>query len=188
MQPRISIGISGSLLARCAATTSTNSKLAVQSTMGLDSRPLQHLGDPLKEFNAAFAKLQSRCGYPPLLGTRYSNIGLRTSGDPTPTVPPSSVSVPQVSEDIAHAPSAVAAAGDTSPAGPPVEEGELGHPDCELLYESSDSSSAEASDVDSTETESSGQEDEEEDLVSPTCFSLDTAEDVSLDMDGDIDY
>ena len=32
---------------------------------------LQRLGEPLKEFNAVFAKLQARCRAPPLLGHKY---------------------------------------------------------------------------------------------------------------------
>ncbi|KAI0725900.1 hypothetical protein C8Q72DRAFT_954433 [Fomitopsis betulina] len=32
---------------------------------------LQHLGEPLKEFNVVFVKLQARCRAPPLLGHKY---------------------------------------------------------------------------------------------------------------------
>lgn len=48
---------------------------------------LQRLGEPLKEFNAVFAKLQARCRAPPLLGHKYVRDNI--------TAPSSSVSAPQ---------------------------------------------------------------------------------------------
>ncbi|KAI0719033.1 hypothetical protein C8Q72DRAFT_878316 [Fomitopsis betulina] len=128
---------------------------------------LQQLGGPLKEFNVAFERLQSQCENTPLLGEKYT-----------------SVAAPQVPDAIAPA-----ADGDMLHPGPPTAEGELGHPH-DAPSECSLSSNDGVSDVDSdgSGVESSKDEGKAEDLDSPTCFSLDTAEDVALDMDGDIDY
>ncbi|KAI0732737.1 hypothetical protein C8Q72DRAFT_968443 [Fomitopsis betulina] len=48
---------------------------------------LQRLGEPLKEFNAVFAKLQARCRAPPLLGHKYVRDNI--------TAPSASASTPQ---------------------------------------------------------------------------------------------
>lgn len=151
---------------------------------------LQQLGGPLKEFNVAFERLQSRCENTPLLGEKYSAMGTHVP-KPVATASPSLASVPSASVAAPQVPDAIAPAadGDMLHPGPPTAEGELGHPH-DAPSECSLSSNDGVSDVDSdgSGVESSKDEGKVEDLDSPTCFSLDTAEDVALDMDGDIDY
>ncbi|EPS92574.1 hypothetical protein FOMPIDRAFT_1056740 [Fomitopsis schrenkii] len=160
---------------------------------------LQQLAEPLKEFNTAFAKLQSRCDNTPLLGEKYSTLGVGLS-EPAPVAPQASNAVAPAPAVTVPAPATAAQAsteGTSPPESPPGslplaaadgdESDESGH---DAPSESSASSSDGAPDLDSAEAESSGEnlEDEDVDFDSPTCFSLDTAEDVALDMDGDFDF
>ena len=64
---------------------------------------LQRLGEPLKEFNAVFAKLQARCRAPPLLGHKYvrDNIAAPSASAiaPQAVAPPLDDPLPAVSHE-----------------------------------------------------------------------------------------
>lgn len=64
---------------------------------------LQRLGEPLKEFNAVFVKLQARCRAPPLLGHKYvrDNIAAPSASASAPqaVAPPLDDSQPAASHE-----------------------------------------------------------------------------------------